>query len=241
MRRFYSPPETFADCLVTLNADESKHLRNVLRLSAGDEVLVFDGEGRSYQCTVENTGRGKDGSSLRIAKELSRNLGESPLDLTLAIGLLKGEKFDLAIQKAVELGVKQIIPLETHRTDVKLKDAAKKRERWERIALEATKQCGRTRLTKIQAPVSFNGFLTSGPENTVMFSERGGKPLGDMKFNVKQLTSIIGPEGGWDDVEIEAANNAGIQIVTIGGRILRAETAVMAIAALLQNKLGDLN
>src|SRR5450432_3738671 len=154
-RRFYAPVEAFSADHVTLSTDEARHLRDVLRLGPGDEIYIFDGEGREFHCLIEKSRR--DWTSLRIVKEVSPAKPESQLDLTLAIALLKGEKFDLVVQKATELGVAQIQPVITQRADVRLREDqdAKRGTRWQRIALEAAKQSGRARVPEVAAPISF--------------------------------------------------------------------------------------
>ena len=147
-RRFYAPPESFSpDGLnVTLSAEESRHLRSVLRLQAGDDAFVFDGAGQEFHGHVQKVSR--DSASIEIINQVEAARPESTLDLTLGVAVIKGEKFDLVIQKATELGVMRIVPLLTSRGDVKIKsndDADRKKTRWQRIALEATKQCGRAR------------------------------------------------------------------------------------------------
>jgi 16S rRNA (uracil1498-N3)-methyltransferase len=162
--------------------------------------------------------------------------------LTLAISILKGEKFDLVVQKAVELGVVRVVPLITARREVKLKDEAKRTERWRRIALEASKQSGRARLMAVAEPCAFVDLVTSRdyPGAEILFSERSGGPFPNV-IEHKKITAFIGPEGGWNDEELELAAVEGISVVTLGGRILRAETAAIALAAVIQYRFGDLN
>jgi 16S rRNA (uracil1498-N3)-methyltransferase len=254
-RRFYAPPSAFSvdEKSLTLSAEETRHARDVLRLQSGDEVFVFDGVGREFQCSVERIAR--TAAELSVIAEVEPARPESPLNLTLAIALLKGEKFDLVIQKTTELGVKRIVPLETERGDVRLRDgdsAQKRLTRWRRIALEAAKQTGRAYVPEIEAPLAFNLMLSSAGENKristkvtcLMFSERGGKSLSEAtnSFGLqrKEIVALVGPEGGWTDDEIELARESAWEIVTLGGRMLRAETAGIAVVALLQHRFGDL-
>jgi 16S rRNA (uracil1498-N3)-methyltransferase len=242
MRRFYASAENFSGQKVALGFEESKHLRDVLRLREGAEVFVFDGDGNEFRCEIESIGKRE--SVLKIIEKVSPKSPESNLNLTLAVALLKGEKFELVVQKSCELGVCRIVPLETKRADVKIKDAReaeKKLERWRKIALEAAKQSGRARLMQIDPIVSFEKFIASASGERVLFSERSGEGLA--KFPEKEIsamTAIVGAEGGWEDAEIDAAREKGFQIVTLGGRILRAETAAIVVSALLQNHFGDL-
>jgi 16S rRNA (uracil1498-N3)-methyltransferase len=240
IRRFYAPKENFGDQKITLTLEETRHIRDVLRLREGELVRVFDGFGREFSCEIETIE--KKETVLAILEEVAPAAPASNLDLTLAAALLKGEKFDLVVQKAVELGVTKFVPVVTKRTDVKFKDSEKRVERWRKIALEAAKQSGRADLMKIETPVDFKEFLkiSRGGENLLLFSERSGESFSAIKAGEK-ITAVIGSEGGWEDSEIEAAKNAGFQIVTLKGRILRAETAAIAIAAVLQHRFGDFN
>ena len=119
-RRFPAPPTAFTQTTVTLTADEARHLRDVLRLKSGDEVYVFDGRGREFRCSVSNTKR--DSAELQIEAEVEPAKPESQLQLNLCVALLKGEKFDLVVQKATELGVYKVVPLMTRFADIKLRD-----------------------------------------------------------------------------------------------------------------------
>jgi 16S rRNA (uracil1498-N3)-methyltransferase len=240
MRRFYAPAENIKEQTVTLGEDETRHLRDVLRLQSGSEVRVFDGFGREYLCLVESVG--KKSALLKITGDVPPASPESSLDLTLAAAVLKGEKFDLVVQKAVELGITTLIPLQTARCDVKISNAEKKLDRWRKIALEAAKQSGRARLMEIPGTFDLQTLL-EGPEaagNFFMFSERGGGNFASVR-PAKKITALIGPEGGWDDSEIETAGAKGCSIVTLGGRVLRAETAAISIAAILQHRFGDMS
>lgn len=237
MRRFYAPAENFDDLTVTLEAEETRHLRDVLRLSRGDEVSVFDGAGNEFNCLIAEIGRGKSISRLRILQKIEPRAPESNLDLTLAVALLKSDKFDLVVQKAVEIGVTKIVPVLTKRADTK----TVRLERWRKIIVDATKQSGRARLMQITDSVDFNVCLEIESGARILFAERGGERFSSVKIEGEKLFAVVGSEGGWDDAEIEAARGKNFQIVTFAGRILRAETAAIAIAAVLQNQFGDFN
>ncbi|MDX6501005.1 MAG: rRNA (uracil1498-N3)-methyltransferase [Blastocatellia bacterium] len=246
-RRFYAPPAAFAadKKSLTLSAEETRHARDVLRLQSGDEILVFDGVGREFQCSVQTITRTE--AEVSVIAEVEPARPESPLELILAIALLKGDKFDLVIQKATELGVKRIVPLDTERADVRLRDGdsvQKRLTRWRRIALEAAKQTGRAYVPEISAPLALSVLSASAGENKLMFSEREGKSLAEatngLDLRAKEVIALVGPEGGWTDNEIEFARNSAWEIVTLGGRTLRAETAGITVVALLQHRFGDL-
>ena len=238
MYRFYAQPENITPDKITLTEDETRHLRDVLRLRTGDIVGVFDGLGREYKCSIEAIE--KRSSLVTIIDEIEPRSPESGFELTLAPALLKGEKFDLIVQKAVELGVTRVIPLKTVRCDVKLGDNAKRLDRWRRIALEATKQCGRASLMSVMEPATLESLIAKAvADEVMMFSEREGEEF-TVSSELRAATAIFGPEGGWDDSEVELARENGVRIVTLAGRILRAETAVVAISAILQHRFGDL-
>ncbi|HEY8225724.1 MAG TPA: 16S rRNA (uracil(1498)-N(3))-methyltransferase [Pyrinomonadaceae bacterium] len=247
-RRFFAPSEAFdfRTKHVSLAADEARHLREVLRLKPGDRVSVFDGVGNEYSAVVEKTMR--DSAVLEIGERIAPVSLESPLNLTLAVALLKGDKFDLVVQKTTELGVTAIVPVMTKFADVRLQDptdAAKRVTRWQRISLEAAKQSGRAALPNISAPLMFSSLLARASDENplrVMFAERDGQSISALPTNLpsQMVTILIGSEGGWAPEEIEAASKHGWKIVTLGGRILRAETAAIAITALMQHKYGDL-
>jgi|ERR1043166_8992309 16S rRNA (uracil1498-N3)-methyltransferase len=258
-RRFYAPPEAFAPdgASVVLSSEESCHLRDVLRLRAGDEASVFDGEGREFACVVREAGGRKGGARLEVRGAAEPPRPESPLFLRLAVSLLKGEKFDLIVQKAVELGAGMIEPVVTKRSDVRLRDerdAMRRVERWRRLAVEAAKQSGRARVPLVKTPLAFEALVTAdealvsaGPGRDslrLMFAERGGVGLHALPVagatHPSRVAALVGPEGGWDDEEIALARRHGWTIITLGGRTLRAETAAIAAAALLQHLFGDL-
>jgi len=238
-RRFHAPPTAFNEQTVTLASDEARHLRDVLRLKPGDEVYVFDGVGNEFRCTVSSTKR--DSAELHIEAEVEPAKPESQLQLNLCVALLKGEKFDLVVQKATELGVTKLTPLITRYADIHLRDqsdATKRVTRWQRIALEAAKQSGRALVPEISLPITFETALDC-EDLGVMFSERGGETFESLN-QPGSVTALVGSEGGWSDEEIEAARARKFHIVTLGGRILRAETAAIAAMVLIQHRFGDL-
>jgi len=239
-RRFYAPPSQFDGSAVMLDEDETRHLRDVLRLKVGDIANVFDGEGREFECRVDAIEKRQ--SKLAIQSEVTPSSTESPLDLSIAAVLLKGDKLDLVVQKAVELGVNRFIPMTSVRCDVKAADPSKRAARWKRIAMEATKQCGRARLMQIEDVIEFRELIdrTNDAELTrIHFSERDGESF-DAVAGATKILAFIGPEGGWDDAEIEKATAAGIISITFGGRILKADTAAISIASILQHRFGDM-
>ena len=244
-RRFFAPPTAFGTNSVLLTSEEARHLREALRLKPGDEVYVFDGEGREFRCSIEKTLR--DTAELNIIEEISPASPESPLQLTLGIALLKGDKFDLVVQKTTELGVHRIVPVITRHADIQLRDAGdayKRVTRWQRIAMEAAKQSGRALVPGVEDPISFANFVSSSSGACLMFSERSGRAFAEATREIpdssSEMKAIVGSEGGWSDEELELAQTAGWRIVTLAGRILRAETAAITVTSLLQHRFGDL-
>lgn len=214
-------------------------MRDVLRLGPGDRIAVFDGYGNEFSAEIGELG--KRGAIVSLIGKIAPAAPESPLSLTLAAAVLKSDKFDLVVQKAVELGVERVVPLISKRSESRFRDSEKRVDRWRRIALEASKQCGRARLMGIDAPFEFKDFCqVAGDAPVFLFSERGGGELREPVTPTTPITAVTGPEGGWDDDELALAEGSGFQVVTLGGRILRAETAAVAVAAILQHRFGDL-
>ncbi|MBA2502816.1 MAG: 16S rRNA (uracil(1498)-N(3))-methyltransferase [Pyrinomonadaceae bacterium] len=256
-RRFFAAPAQFDSdkARVTLDREETHHLRKVLRLTTGDEVFVFDGEGDEFLCVVEESGREAE-ATLAVRQRVPPAQAESPLDLTLAVALLKNEKLDWVVQKATELGVRRITPVMTKRADVRVREEGETTRRrivrLERLALQAAKQSGRARVPAVDAPIVFDDLLSTSfsassaawAEKHLMFAERGGRGLAEVFSELtaapSRVTALVGPEGGWEDAEIEAARERGWMVITLGGRTLRAETAAITIVALLQHLCGDL-
>ena len=238
MRRFFLDAGIVAGETVELGAEETRHLRDVLRLGIGDEASVFDGRGHEFACEIQSIG--KRSAQLRVLTGIDPAAPESLLDLTVAATVIPGDKYDLIVQKSVELGVSMLIPMTTLRCEVKPSDAAKRLERWQRIAMEATKQCGRAQLMKVAEPRDFKEMLEDLATTAVLFSERDGQPFDKLQVDRSSLTILYGPKGGWDDAELDLARQRGVSVVTFGGRILRAETAAIAITAILQHRFGDM-
>jgi 16S rRNA (uracil1498-N3)-methyltransferase len=241
--RFYAAPSSFAETSVRLDAEEARHLTRVLRLGPGARVFVFDGEGAEYESEVARVA--KHEVDLNLLRRLD-DVVESPLRLTLAQALIKGDKFDWVIQKTTELGVTRIVALVTDHSDVKRAEerAGQRIERWRRISLEALKQCGRRRLVEICGPAPFDDFCESAAQDKcLIFSERGGESLAEVSAklrNVDQLNLCVASEGGWSEPELLKAASCGFTPVSLGSRILRTETAAIAAVSLAQHIFGDL-
>jgi len=256
-RRFYATSDLVEGAIVTLSSTETHHLMQVLRMTPGDSAFVFDGSGNEHKCTFRSVRNSL--AQVEVAEKLI-DIVESPTHLTLAQGLAKGEKFDFIVQKATELGVNRIAPLVTRYSDVRLVDqqAAKRVERWQRISLEALKQCGRRKLVEISAPVAFQDFVRANKpsaldsselspcdgETWLTFNERGGLSISEAlqgAATAGPVVALVGPEGGWSDGELDLLSERGCKSVTLGPRVLRTETAAVVAVTLIQHAMGDLS
>lgn len=241
MRRFYAPPERFQDDTVILDPEETRHLVRVLRLGVGEKVEVGDGAGRIVEARVAGLEPGR--AQLQVLRELACR-GESPLRLVLGIGLAKGEALDGVLRQATEMGVQQIIPFLSERSErLTPERARRRRERWLRLAREILKSCQRSVLPEIGAVQEFSTLMSGREEVKLIFweEERGG---GLQAFLARprpaSVRVLIGPEGGFSPQEVDLAREAGFQVASLGPRRLRVETAALAALTLLQYAWGDL-
>lgn len=248
MYRFYLPSVTPNEQPAALIGDEFKHLANVLRLKAGDKVSLFDGQGQEYEAVIEELT--KDTAYLRLGEQHTESR-ESPLELYLVQGIAKGEKMDFVIQKATELGIKGVIPLEADRSVVRLTSSKKtdKQLRWQKVAIEAAKQCRRAFIPQVALPQSIKEFFSSLPQERLVLIpwEEGGRSLRSVLTDPDVIRGqsnpvyiLIGPEGGWAETEVELARSRGAIPVTLGPRILRTETAGLATISAIMYQWGDL-
>ena len=237
--RFFAAPKQIIDSLITLDFDESHHLSRVLRLSSGATVFTFDGLGNEFKCEVTEVN--KKSVLLSIIGTVTDPV-ESPLNLTLGQAILQNDKFDLIVQKATELGVTRIVPLITEFCEFrKVAGNEQRLLRWRKIALEATKQCGRRILTEIADPQTFADFCQHQPNTLrLIFSEQGGGKLRSLS-ETNSISVVIGPKGGWSQTELSIAEENNFTAIYLGNRILKAETAAITATALLQLQFGDLS
>jgi 16S rRNA (uracil1498-N3)-methyltransferase len=244
MARFYVPQPWIENGMLKVEGDEVKHIRKVLRLKTGDGIVVFDGLGKELEGTIVE--EGLSSVVIRIQNIFSSER-DSPLEVTLAQSLLKGEKMDYLIQKATELGVKEIIPFLSSRSVPFLEKSRrpKRHHRWEKIAVEASKQCGRGVVPKIESLQDYSDMLqmASTEDLCLIPWEREGIKLKEVLERSKEkrkIFFIIGPEGGFNQSEVDEAKKAGFTPVTLGKRILRAETASLCLLSILQYERGDI-
>jgi len=227
---------------IELPEHSAHHAREVLRLRPGAVVRVFDGAGSEFEGVLHEVSR----------RAVSAHLGhavppraESPLHLVLAVSPLKGDRMETVVQKATELGVGEIWPVITARTDAAARPALRgsRDERWERVAAGAAEQCGRAVVPHIAPTTTFDGLLARpfDGERVALLETPGHPPLGKTaRSPTEPLLLFVGPAGGFDPAEQAALDSAGFRLVSLGPRILRAETAAIAAVAIAQATWGDL-
>jgi len=222
-----------------LDEERAHYVRNVLRLKKGDELVVFNGEGGEFPAVLREVHR--DGVSVELGELIRRDV-ESPLTTHLGLGVSRGERMDLAIQKAVELGVSEITPLLTERCVVHLDEVRREQRRrhWQKVAQSACEQCGRNWLPKIHEPIKLETWVVRREGLSLFLHPHGGKHLRELTRPVGQVCLLSGPEGGFSEGERLLAMDAGFVPLCLGPRILRTETAALAALAAIQTLWGDL-
>jgi len=218
----------------------ANHIARVLRLGIGDALTLFDGRGGEYAGSIDEIGKGFVSVEVGEHRPLER---ESALQLTLAQGISRAERMDWVIQKATELGVTRIVPLLTERSVVHLDSgqARKKLQHWRSIAIAACEQSGRNHVPQIEEPGPLLDFLhTQTAGSRLLLAPDADRRLVDIASAADPVTVLIGPEGGLDESERQAALSAGFVAVRLGPRVLRTETAALSALAVLQHRLGDL-
>lgn len=243
MYHFFVTPPQIADGYAVITGQDVNHIRNVLRMRPGEQVAVRDGISRNYICELEAVGAEEIRARIISVKD---DDSELPVKLTLFQGLPKGDKMELIIQKAVELGAYEVVPVATRRAVVKLdrKKEEAKAKRWNAIAKSAAEQSGRMRVPEVKSVMGLKeafAYAGSFDLNVIPYELAEGMAetreiLGRIRPGM-QVGIFIGPEGGFDVEEVEDAVAAGIHPITLGRRILRTETAGMAALSILMFKL----
>lgn len=244
MHRFFVTPEEFRQDQIIITGPDVKHISRVLRLDRGDLVEVLDGLGLAARVRIEQVGK----ESITCLKEEEYTPpGEPPLKVTLLQGLPKGEKMELIIQKATELGVNAIIPVSCRRSVVQLdeKKAGSRRERWQRVAMEAAKQCRRPVIPGVGAVDDLSRILNAVPQGALLlmpWEDEKSQSFKDMLAGDRpgEIYILIGPEGGFEPEEVSLSRKYGGVPVSLGPRILRTETAGLACLAAIMYRWGDL-
>lgn len=234
MARFYLPPDAW-HAPAQLEDEESRHCAQVLRFSAGDAITVFDGCGRSAKAVIQHVR--KNAVTIELG-DISQQTPPAPA-IVLAQAVPKGKTMEWIIEKAVELGVSRIVPLVTRHTIVKYdaQEAPKKAEKWQKVALEACKQCGQNWLPIVETPIDGRAFLSEERSGAKIIASLapGARPLRQVIEGIgqaEQVTIMIGPEGDFSPEETELALQSGYQPATLGDLVLRSETAALfALAA----------
>lgn len=235
--RLHVPPAALAAGRVELAGEPFHHLVHVLRARRGDRVTLFDGAGREAEATVETLGEA--GATLCAGEP--REVPRPAVDLTLLLGLLKGEKMDLVVQKGTELGMTRLVPLAVAHAVVRLDEARHggRLARWEKIAREAARQCGRADVPEITPVVAPDEAFRAATGLRLCFHEREPAPLAPLLVGAPPAATLaVGPEGGFSSAEIAAARHTGFHVVSLGPRVLRAETAAIAALAICSHALA---
>ncbi|MBI5429301.1 MAG: 16S rRNA (uracil(1498)-N(3))-methyltransferase [Nitrosomonadales bacterium] len=241
MPRFYCPPPLPASGDFELPPEAAHHAARVLRLREGDAVQIFDGQGRERHGVIAELGGKRVVVGNLIAADIDR---ESPLKVLLAQALASSEKMDWVIQKATELGVTEIQPIDTERSVARLtaERAAKRLEHWQQVAISACEQCGRNTLPQIHPPIDIMVWLQQmqkSQDTKLILLPQGAGSLHTQAKPEGRIALLIGAEGGFTQTESDTALNCGFTPMRMGARVMRTETAAIAGLAALQTLWGD--
>jgi 16S rRNA (uracil1498-N3)-methyltransferase len=241
LSRVYCESPLVAGTEVALPEAAANHVARVLRLRAGAPIVAFDGTGVDFRCEIVAV----EGNRVRVrVGESTEGRRESPLAVTLVQAVSRGERMDLTLQKATELGVRAVAPVLSARSVVRLdeRQAAAKLRHWQAVVTSACEQCGRSVLPRVHAPLDFGRYLADSPRDVLRLVPSPGatESLAGLADAPSRVELLVGPEGGFEDAEIEAAARAGFKPVRLGPRVLRTETAGIVALALLQARWGDL-
>lgn len=239
MPRIYTHQPLQANTTVALEPGPSQHLARALRMQPGDGLLLFDGHGGQYPAIITDVDRKQ---VTVTTTERDDTEVESPLGLHLGIGMSRGDRMDWVVQKATELGVTAITPLNTERTELRLKGdrLEKKRAHWQQVAISACEQCGRNRVPEVAAPRSLADWL-AGCEADLRLVLHHRADRASPASAPGSVALLVGPEGGLSDTEIALSETAGFVSLRLGPRVLRTETAPLAALAIIQARWGDMS
>ena len=236
--RIYQDSALTIDCDIEIEKNAGRHLTRVLRLKTSDTIRLFNGDGYEYPATLSIDGK-KIFAHINKRNTIDR---ESELNITLMQGISKGDRMDICIQKAVELGVTKIIPITCQRTVVNLKDERKEKKlrHWQGIMISACEQSGRNIIPELNEPLSFKEALSlSNNELKLTLDPTSSTGFGSHKPDSNNITLLIGPEGGLTQEEIDLSFQHQFKATHLGKRILRTETAAIAAISALQTLWGD--
>jgi 16S rRNA (uracil1498-N3)-methyltransferase len=234
--RFFISPDQVIDQFITISGEDVRHIATVLRMKAGNELLLCDGAGTEYSATIARVSKSEITTEVKASSKREVRFPR----VTLCQGLPKSDKMDWIVQKSTELGVASIIPLVTERTIVKIRDEERRVSRWQKIAREAAMQSNRPDFPPIGHVRSFSVLLqTLLPEPRTLLLlpwEEGTEPMKNVlrqNPGTKNIIALIGPEGGLSALEAEAAKERGFHLVSLGPNILRTETAAVAVLSMI--------
>ena len=240
--RFFVDKEQVDNGFINITGDDVKHIKKVLRLREGEAIEICDGAGYDYDCRIKSL---SDDLVCAEIESSSENKSEPPIEICVYQGMPKNDKMDYIVQKCVELGVSEIVPVITKRAVSIPRDAEKKTVRWQRIADEAAKQSGRGKLPTVRNTISFAEAISEmSDEDSLSLMPYECEKEGSLsellkKTDKKKINVFIGPEGGFDESEVKKACEKGMFTVTLGPRILRTETAPLAVCSVIMYELGD--
>lgn len=237
--RIYTPQPLSIDTACTLDDDAANHVGRVLRMQPGQALQLFNGDGRNYTATISDVNKKQITVSITAAEP---NPVESPLSIHLGQAISRGDRMDFAIQKAVELGVTEITPLFTGRCGVKLDGdrLVKRNEQWQKIAISACEQSGRSVIPTVHPAISLEEWLAQDTKSLrLTLDPRAGATIKTLTAS-QHIRLVIGPEGGFTDAEVAATGQAGFTGIQLGPRVLRTETAALSAISALQLQFGDL-
>lgn len=239
--RFFTDSPLAMNADIQLSESAAAHATRALRLNVGDNAIVFNGDGYDYACTLTTVKKNTVTATVTGANAINN---ESPLNITLLQGISSGDRMDFTIQKAVELGVKNIQPINSQRSVVKLtQERAEKRiEHWQNVAISACEQSGRAFVPKVLPPLSLENWLSQNPyDNTlrILLNPVGAKHLAEIQKPESVIELLIGAEGGLSQAEIDLASSHNFQSIVLGPRILRTETAALTAISVMQSLWGD--
>ena len=239
-RVFINQKITFSET-ISLPEDKAHHILHVLRLRIGDQIKLFNNSGLEFKAEITELTKKAVRAQVKDNGQLEN---DSPLDITLCLAVSRGPHMDFSIQKAVELGVRMIIPIISEFGNVKLTDnrVDNKLSHWTKIIIGAAEQSGRNRLAELQSPVIFNEWMNSESNVTKLILHPGTEQtMSKINIQDNKLTLMIGPEGGFSDLEFQTALENNYIPISLGPRILRTETAVVCGLSNAQQLWGDLN
>lgn len=246
MRRFFIEQTKITSTKIFITGSDAAHIKKVLRMKSGDRIGLFDGRGFEYEARIENLLA--ESVEVSITKRFL-SASESPVQIIVAQALLKDKKMDILARQLTEIGITKLIPFTSIRSVPRpdKKRLSERRKRWEKIAIEALKQCRRGHVTEIGETITFNDVIKIDDECDlkIVFWENESKPISDAVQQVhdrhyRKILAVLGPEGGFTEKEIEDARACGFVTASLGPRILRAETAAVAACTILQYLFGDM-